>query len=243
MHNSKTTQFMWVLHIPNNCSDNADHFYWFRAVCELRLFSYRLKTVSRPQRCLVQMFLWLLTIITRIPGVVNIVRPHLDYWMCALQAVKSLLCYRLPRVCYTCYTKCYSVNIIRRCLQCDSILRGEYESVIPPVFGREYLWNRSNHLDGCSVCKQLVASSACMAEVRKVLVSSTKVITSRLQRETCLSQAPKSVRLKYKTSLSAVWYCIRRWVADHLVTSDKWVRLQFVICSLSFGHCYRTSVH
>ena len=91
-HNSKCKQCMQISNIPNNCAANLLHSYLFWASCELWVASYSLKTFPKSLCILMRTLLgFSRNNCVGVARTVYIVRPHLDYWAGAVQAVMSLL--------------------------------------------------------------------------------------------------------------------------------------------------------
>ena len=88
-HNSKSIHFFQILNIPNDCSANLLHSYFFWAPCELRMVSYGLKTGPKSIHVFTRTLLEFSH--NNCVGVARIFRPHLDYWERAVQPATSLL--------------------------------------------------------------------------------------------------------------------------------------------------------
>ena len=73
-----------MLIIPNDCSANEDYSYLFWAVFKLQLVSYDLKPVINTLRVLLRTLLSFSG--NNYVGMARMVRPHPDYWTCALHA-------------------------------------------------------------------------------------------------------------------------------------------------------------
>ena len=86
--NSKTIQSWWILNIPNDCLANLLHSYLFWASCKVWVASYGLKTVPKSLHIVVRTLLGFSD--KNCVGVAHTVRPHLDYWVRAVQAVRGV---------------------------------------------------------------------------------------------------------------------------------------------------------
>ena len=63
-------------------------FYLFWALCELQVASYSLKTVPKSLRVFMSTLLGFSR--NNYVGVASMVRPHMDYWACAVQANRTV---------------------------------------------------------------------------------------------------------------------------------------------------------
>ena len=79
----KSIPSLQILNIANDCSANLLHSYMFWASCELRVESYSLKTVPK-SFCLLMCTLPNFSS-NNCVGMACIVRPHLGYWVRAVQ--------------------------------------------------------------------------------------------------------------------------------------------------------------